>query len=119
MHPMSHTLMFIVPSKIYPAVCPSVQKLNLLGSTNTHLPPVIYRHRVYTYVPPSFGRSLDLPMTRYDLPSFNPKWSLQLGRAKNGLTLPSTSSSVPTGQNNENNATGMSKCQPQFKSYML
>jgi len=53
-----------------------------------------------TYVPPSFGRSVDLPMTRYDLPSFNPKWSLQLGRAKNGLTLPSTSSSVPTGQNN-------------------
>jgi len=26
-----------------------------------------------TYVPPSFGRSVDLPMMRYDLPSFNPK----------------------------------------------
>ncbi len=65
---------------------PSEQKQNPVGSTNT-------------YLPPWSGRSSDLPMMRYDLPFTNPKCSLQLGRAKNCLTFPSASSSVPIGQN--------------------
>ncbi len=68
--------------------------INLLGcgAFVQNLNPVI---RTNTYLPPSFGRSTDLPMMRYDLPFTNPKCSLQLGRAKNCLTFPSTSSSVP------------------------
>lgn len=52
-----------------------------------------------TYLLSCLFRSLDFPMMRYDLPSSNPKCFLQLVRAKNCLTVPSTFPSLPTGQN--------------------
>ncbi len=88
---ISHTTIYDV------MLHPINASINLLGcgAFVQNLNPVI---RTNTYLPPSFGRSTDLPMMRYDLPFTNPKCSLQLGRAKNCLTFPSTSSSVPTGQ---------------------
>jgi len=74
-------------------VCPSVQKLNHVRSKNI-------------YLPPTRDRSVDLPMMRYDLPCSNLKCSLKPGRAKNGLTFPSTFlSSVPTYRDIQTSAT--------------